>query len=302
MRAAICTKYGPPEVVEIQDRPKPTIEDNQVLIRIHATTVASGDCRVRGLNVPTIVKPIFMMMFGFGKPRNPILGTELSGEIEAIGKNVTKFKVGDEIFAMTGMSMGGHAQYIALPEDGNIVIKPDNLTHEQAAAISFGSTSALHFLNQANLKNGQRILIYGASGSVGTSAVQLAKHLGAEVTAVCSGRNIELVNSLGADKVIDYTNEDFRLSNEKYDVIFDAVGKISKSSSKNVLVDGGKYVSVSGGNASERLEDLRMLAELARTGEYTPVIDTVYPLDQIVEAYTYVDSGRKRGNVVITTW
>ena len=299
MRAAICTKYGPPDAVRIEERPRPIPKDDELLIRIHATTVASGDCRIRGSNVPPLYRLMLSLMFGVGKPRQPILGTELSGQIEAVGKNVTRFKPGDSVFAMTGMKMGGHAEYIALPEKGNVVHKPDGISFEQAAALSFGGTSALYFLRKANLQRGQTILIYGASGSVGTSAVQLARHMGARVTGVCSGANEELVRNLGADNVIDYTLTDFRAKDEKYDVIFDAVGKITRASCKDVLETNGQYVTVNKGMASERAEDLRLLAELAQSGAYLPVIDRVYPLEQIVDAHTHVDSGRKRGNVVI---
>jgi NADPH:quinone reductase-like Zn-dependent oxidoreductase len=298
MKAAICTKYGPPEVVKIEERPKPSPKDNEILVRVRATTVASGDCRVRGADVPALFKPMLWLVVGVGKPRQPIFGTELSGEVEAVGKNVTAFKIGDSVFAMTGMKMGAHAEYITLPEKGTVVPKPSNITHEQAAAISFGGTTALHFIRKGNLQKGQRVLIYGASGAVGTSAVQLAKHFGVEVTGVCSGANMELVKSLGADRVIDYTAEDFRTKNERYDVIFDAVGKITKSSSKGVLASGGRYVTVNGGPASERIEDLRLLGELAQSGKYSPVIDRIYPIEQIVDAHAYVDTGRKKGNVV----
>jgi len=239
------------------------------------------------------------IMFGVGKPRRPILGTELSGQVEAVGKNVTTYKAGDCIFAMTGMKMGAHAEYIALSADGKIVLKPNNISYEQAAALSFGGTTSLHFFRKANLRKGDKILIYGASGAVGTSAVQLAKHLGAVVTGVCSGSNAELVQNLGADRVIDYTVEDFRLQSDRYDVIFDAVGKITKASSQKALAKNGKYVTVNGSPASERLEDLRLLGELAQKGIYTPVIDRIYTLEQIADAYGYVDAGHKKGSVVV---
>ena len=300
MKAAICTKYGPPEVVKIEERSKPIPKHDEILICIHATTVASGDCRVRGANVPAIYKPILMLIYGVGKPKQPILGTELSGQVEAVGKDVTAYKIGDSVFAMTGMKMGAHAEYITLPAKGKIVSKPDNISYEQAAAIAFGGTTVLHFFRKANLQKGQNILIYGASGAVGTAAVQLARYMGAKVTGVCSGVNIELVKKLGADKVIDYTVEDFRAGSESYDVIFDAVGKITKSSCENVLVKNGKYITVDGGLASERIDDLRLLGELAQSGQYMPVIDRIYPLEQIGDAYAYVETGRKKGSVVIT--
>jgi len=299
MKAAVCTKYGPPEVVAIADRPKPVSKDDEILIGVYASSVASGDCRVRSEKKPLVYRPMFALIFGIGKPRQPIFGTELSGKIEAVGKNVTSFAVGDSVFAMTGMKMGAHAEYIALPENGKVVRKPDNISYEQAASLSFGGTTALHFFRKAKLQKGQRILIYGASGAVGTSAVQLAKYFGAEVTAVCSGTNIGLVKSIGADHATDYTKEDFRAMGEKYDVIFDAVGKIDKGSCKNVLAKGGRYITVNKGMAGERIEDLRLLGELAKSGRYTPVIDRVYPLGQIAEAHAYVETGRKKGNVIV---
>jgi NADPH:quinone reductase-like Zn-dependent oxidoreductase len=300
MKAAICTKYGSPDVVKVQEKLKPIPKDNEILIRVHATTVTSGDCRVRGFNIPAVYKPMMMLIYGFGKPKQPIFGTELSGQIEAVGKNVIAYKVGDSVFAMTGMKMGAHAEYIALPEKGKVVHNPNNANYEQAAAISFGGTTSLHFFRKGNLQKGQKVLIYGASGSVGTSAVQLAKYFGAEVTGVCSGTNVELVKNLGADKVIDYTSTDFRTHTERYDVIFDAVGKITKASCKNVLTKNGRYITVNGSPASERIEDLRLLGELTQSGKYMPVIDRTYPLEQIADAYTYVDTGRKKGSVVIT--
>jgi NADPH:quinone reductase-like Zn-dependent oxidoreductase len=287
-------------VIKIEERPKPIPKDDEILIRVYATTVASGDCRVRGLNIPVLYRPMMMLLYGAGKPKQPILGTELSGQVEAVGKNVTAHKVGDSVFAMTGMKMGAHAEYITLSEKGKVVSKPGNISYEQAAAITFGGTTSLHFFRKANLQKGQKILIYGASGAVGTSAVQLAKYMGAEVVGVCSGANLELVKNLGADKVINYTIEDFRVKSERYDVIFDAVGKITKASCKNVFAKNGKYITVSGSPASERIEDLRLLGELTNNGKYMPVIDRTYPLEQIVDAYVYVDTGRKKGSVVIT--
>lgn len=240
------------------------------------------------------------IILGFRKPRKPILGVELSGEIEDIGTDVTQFKKGDQVFALTELNLGGYAEYTCVHESGLIALKPTNVTYEEAAVIPFGGTSALHFLRKGRIKKGQQVLIYGASGSVGTAAIQLAKYFGAIVTAVCSNSNFELVQSLGADKVIDYTKEDFTKRRERYDIIFDAVGKHKKSLCKQVLAPNGKYVSVNGMMAKVSKEDMILLKRLTETEHLKPVIDRTYRLEEIAEAHMYVEKGHKKGNVSIT--
>jgi NADPH:quinone reductase-like Zn-dependent oxidoreductase len=323
MKAIVYTEYGPPEVLQLKEVEKPIPKDSEVLIRIYATTVTSGDVNLRSLNVPT---PLFRVLArincGVRRPRNPRLGTEFAGEVESVGKYVSLFKKGDQVFGTTTIAgLGAYAEYKCLPEGGVLALKPTNMTYEEAAGVCHGGFTALHFLKKANIRSGQNVLINGASGGVGTSAVQLARYFGAEVTGVCSTANVELVKSLGADRVIDYTQEDFTQSGQTYDIIFDTVGKTSFSRCKGSLKEGGIYLAtvfglteilqmlwtaqfgsrrIFVGVGSERVEDLNFLGELLEAGKIRIVIDRTYPLELIVEAHRYVDAGHKKGNVVIT--
>ncbi len=298
MKAIICTKYGPPEVLKIAEVEKPIPKDNEVLAKIHAATVSSGDMKIRGVDMPFVYKLLIRLLFGFKRPKKNILGSTFAGEIKSVGKDVTLYKKGDKVFGINGMRMGCYAEYVAIKENGAMIMMPSNMTYEEAVPVPFGAMSALHLLRKANINKGQKVLIYGASGAVGTYAVQLAKHFGAEVTGVCSSANLDLVKSLGADHVIDYTKEDYAQSSNRYDVVFDAVWKTSKAHSKKVLKKDGIYISVNQ-LTNEKKEKLLYLRELIEAGKLKTVIDRRYPLDQMIIAHRYVEKGHKKGNVVV---
>lgn len=323
MKAILHTKYGPPDELQIKEVKKPIPKDNEVLIKIHSTTVTTSDCNVRNFTfAPKSFKFFARLALGFNKPRINILGIDFAGEIEAVGRNVKQFKVGNQIFGTPGTSMGAHAEYICMPEKGVMTEKPADMTYSQAATFPLAGNTALFFLRDlGKIQAGQNILIHGASGAIGTFAVQLAKYYGAEVTGVCSTANVEMVKSLGADRVIDYTIEDFTKSIERYDIVFGVVGKCKFSQCKGLLKPKGVYLEnwleikdlltmmwtsiirgkrIKGGVSKESVENLAFFTELFKTGKLKPVIDRSYPLEQIVEAYKYVEQGHKKGNVVIT--
>ncbi len=309
MKAIECLKYGTSENLVLNEVEKPSPKANEVLIKIHATSVTTSDVLIRKLNEPLIPRFILQLIFGFGKPRNPILGMVSSGTIESKGKDVTKFNIGDEVFAYGSVSptkrhFGSYAEYICLPEDWNLALKPINTSFEEAAAIPYGGLLATHLLKKVNLKKGDKVLIYGASGSIGTMAIQLAKNVGAKVTSVCSSKNFEMVKSLGSDQQIDYTDNNAVSLLETYDYVIDTVGN-SKSSalkemSKKALAPNGKYISIDHGTPLTPKEAFMNLKSLAEQEKIKPVIDRVYPLEKMAEAHQYVETGHKKGNVVIT--
>ena len=324
MKAVLHTRYGPPDLLQFKEVDKPTPKDNEVLVAIHATTVSTGDCNMRNFTFVTrSMLPFAKLMFGIGKPwKARVLGTELAGEVESVGKGVKKFKKGDRIVASTGMAGGGHAQYACLPETGALVLKADSLSWEEAVAIPFGANTALYFLRDlGKLEAGQQLLIIGASGSIGSAGVQLAKHFGATVTAVCSGANIDMVTSLGADRAIDYTKEDFTTKADTYDVIFDIVGATSFRRCRHALKPHGVFLQnimgftgmvgilwtsiaggqkLKGGVAMENPARMSFIADLVAAGKLKPVVDRSFPLERIAEAFKHVERGHKKGNVVIT--
>jgi len=302
MKAVICKEYGPPEVLQITEINKPVPKANELLIKIKASAVNSGDVRVRALDVPGYLRIVMRVVLGITKPRKPVLGIVFSGVVENIGEKVKNFKVGDEVYASAGFKFGAYAAYITLPEDGVITLKPSKASFLEAAAIPFGGMSAIYFLRKANIsgQENQKVLIYGATGAVGTAAIQIAKYYKAEVTAVCSEEGLELAKRLGSDHVLVYTKQDFTKSSEKYDIIFDAVGKTNKKAIRSILKKEGIFITVGGLDvASETKEQLEFLKQLVDENLFEAIIDKVYPFEHIVEAHRYVDLGRKKGNVVI---
>lgn len=325
MKAAIFNKYGGPDVFQIMDIPKPIVKDNEILIKMKAGTVTTGEVRIRSMNVPTGFGIMMRLIFGITAPRNNLLGGEFAGVIESIGKDVRSFKIGDEVFGFTGVRYGANAEYLSVEENSCVAIKPKNMSFEEAACVPFGGLTSQYFIRILKIKKGEKVLINGASGSLGTSAVQIAKYIGAEVTAVCSEDNVEMVKSIGADKVINYKKEDLTKNGQKYDVIYDTVGNLSFSKIENSLNENGRFGQAVGGipfylNAflqnfisliigrkkkiisgvgTEDLKDLIFLKDLIEKGKYKSVIDKIFPLEQISDAHRIVDSGHKKGNVVI---
>lgn len=323
LKAIVCTRYGPPEVLKLQDVPKPAPRDDQVLIRVHAATVSAGDCQLRSLNFPLFLQIPLRLGFGIQRPRKGILGQEMAGEIEAVGSGVKRFQVGDQVFAWSGLGLGAYAEYACVRANGVLAIKPPNMTYEQAATLPVGGLEAVFFISQAKIKGGQKVLINGAGGSIGTFAIQLAKYYGADVTGVDTTGKLEMLRSIGADRVVDYNRDDFTTSGETYDVIFDVVGSSSFSGCMRMLKERGCYLLSNPGfsqslrarwasatsgkkvipwasrSPAEYSRDIKLLQELVGAGKVRAVIDRTYPLERTAEAHAYVETGQKRGNVVI---
>lgn len=302
MKAVICTQYGPPEVLQIREIPKPVVRDNEILVRIRATAVNSADVRIRGLAVDGFMKPVMRLVLGFSKPRKPILGVVYSGVVEDVGAKVSKFKTGDNVFGITGFNFGTYAEYIAVKEKSIMALMPKNATFEEAVSLIFGAQTAIYFLEKAHIhqKTHPKILIIGATGAVGTAAIQIAQYYNADLTAVCSSEGKQLAESLGATKIILYDKEDITQQTDTFDIIFDAAGKNTKKQFKNHLTKGGIYKTVEGFEiSSETQEQLEFIKTLYENGKLKAVIDKTYSMDQVVEAHRYVDTGRKKGNVVL---
>lgn len=300
MKAAVCRKYGPPEVLQIEDVKKPVPKAGEVLIRTYASSVNSGDVRIRGLQVDNWIKPIMRLVIGMRRPRQPILGITLAGEIEAIGSGVELFQVGDRVVAMTGIRFGGYAEYATVSESKSIVKLPEDLSYEEAASLPFGATSAYHFLRKVQIDQAKTICIYGASGSVGVAAVQIARAYGCDVTTVTSETNQPLMAELGATRTLAYSQPDWAGAAGTFDIVFDAVGYLAASDRSQLMHANSRYTSVRGkGTALSKREDMEAVCRLYEKGEYQAVIDRIYSLEEIVEAHRYVDTGRKKGNVVI---
>lgn len=321
MKAIVATKYGPPEVLQLREVDKPSPQNSEVLVKVYATTVTSGDARVRSFDVPPLLWLPARLTLGLTKPKKSIPGMVVAGEVVSVGQDVKQYKVGDQVYAYHITQLSAYAEYACVPESGALALKPEDLSYEDAAALPFGGVTALYFLRKGKIQRGQQVLIYGASGSVGTAAVQIAKHFGATVTGVCSTANVALMKSLGADQVIDYTQQDFTRSSERYDIIFDTVGKTLLSTSLPKLKPSGSYLqavagpglliqmqraarktglTLVGGTANPTADDLLYLNELVKTGQFRPVIDRRYALEDMAEAHRYVDTGHKKGNVVVT--
>jgi NADPH:quinone reductase-like Zn-dependent oxidoreductase len=300
MKAIVASKFGGPEVLQLKEVEKPNPKDNEILVKVRATTISAGDIRMRSLDVPPAFWLPARITLGFTKPKHPIYGMELAGVVEATGKAVTRFKVGDAVFASTlAQNFGAHAEYKCLREDGMVLRMPRNMSYEEAAAVPIGGPTALRLLRKGKIQHGQKVLVYGASGCVGTYTVQIAKSFGANVTAVCSTANLDMVKSLGADRVIDYTREDFSTGGAQYDAIFDAVGKCPKDQATKALIPGGAFATVAKLNTKQSLEELKYVHQLIEAGKIRAVIDRCYSLEQVPEAHRYVGMGRKSGNVII---